>query len=143
MNSYKKGTNIVGWLVFAVLAVVMFASVERTGSLWDCGEFVAGCYKLQVVHPPGAPLFLMVGKLATVVGQAFSNDPSVIAFSVNMMSGICTALTATFICWTTIILAKIARACQCNILRRSWFFLTTYEGNFSQYNRCPAYKCRR
>ena len=108
MNSYKKLNNLVGWFVFLVTATVFFFSAERTGSLWDCGEFIAGCYKMQVVHPPGAPLFLMVGKLATVVGQAFSNDPSVIAFSVNMMSGICTALTATFICWTTIILAKIA-----------------------------------
>ncbi|MBL7818695.1 MAG: DUF2723 domain-containing protein [Saprospiraceae bacterium] len=108
MNSYKKGTNLVGWLVFAITAAVFFMSVERTGSLWDCGEFVAGCYKLQVVHPPGAPLFLMIGKLATVIGQMFSNDPSVIAFSVNLMSGLCTALTATFVCWTTMILGKIA-----------------------------------
>ena len=108
MNSYKKLNNLVGWFVFLVTATVYYFSVERTGSLWDCGEFVAGCFKLQVVHPPGAPLFLMVGKLATVVGQMFSSDPSVIAFSVNLMSGICGALTATFICWSTIILAKIA-----------------------------------
>jgi Protein of unknown function (DUF2723) len=108
MNSFKKGTNLVGWLVFAITATVFFFSVERTGSLWDCGEFVAGCYKLQVVHPPGAPLFLMIGKLATVIGQMFSNDPSVIAFSVNLMSGLCTALTGTFVCWTTMILGKIA-----------------------------------
>ncbi len=108
MNSYKKLNNLVGWLVFLVTATVFFFSVERTGSLWDCGEFVSGCYKMQVVHPPGAPLFLMIGKLATVVGQAFSSDPSVIAFSVNVLSGICTALAAMFICWTTIILSKIA-----------------------------------
>jgi hypothetical protein len=108
MNSFKKGTNLVGWLVFAVTAAVFFMSVERTGSLWDCGEFIAGCYKLQVVHPPGAPLFLMIGKLATVIGQMFSSDPSVIAFSVNLMSGISTAFTATFVCWTTIILGKLA-----------------------------------
>jgi hypothetical protein len=108
MNSYKKATNLVGWLVFAITAGVFFMSVERTGSLWDCGEFVAGCYKLQVVHPPGAPLFLMLGKLATVVGQLFSSDPSVIAFSVNLMSGLCTAFAGTFVCWTTIILGKIA-----------------------------------
>ena len=57
MNSYKKGTNLVGWLVFLITGTVMIMSVERTGSLWDCGEFVSGCYKLQVVHPPGAPFF--------------------------------------------------------------------------------------
>ncbi len=108
MNSYKKGTNLVGWLTFAITATVMCMSVERTGSLWDCGEFVSGCYKLQVVHPPGAPLFLMIGKMATVIGQMFSKDPSVIAFSVNLMSGMCNALTAMFVCWTTMILGKIA-----------------------------------
>ena len=108
MNSNKKLTNLVGWLVFFVTATVYYFSVERTGSLWDCGEFVAGCYKLQVVHPPGAPLFLMVGKMATVIGQMFSNDPSVVAFAVNLMSGICGALTAVFVCWTTMILGKIA-----------------------------------
>jgi hypothetical protein len=108
MNSYKKGTNLVGWLVFLITGTVMFMSVERTGSLWDCGEFVAGCYKLQVVHPPGAPFFLMLGKLAITIGQLFSKDPSVIAFSVNIMSGLCTAAAGMFICWTTMILGKIA-----------------------------------
>ncbi len=108
MNSFKKLNNIVGWLVFFVAMTVYYFSVERTGSLWDCGEFIAGCYKLQVVHPPGAPLFLMVGKMATVIGQMFSKDPSVIAFSVNLLSGISGALTALFVCWTTIILGKIA-----------------------------------
>ena len=108
MNSYKKGTNLVGWLVFLITGTVFFMSVERTGSLWDCGEFIAGCYKLQVVHPPGAPFFLMLGKLATVIGQMFSSDPSVIAFSVNIMSGLATAAAGMFICWTTMILGKIA-----------------------------------
>jgi hypothetical protein len=108
MNSFKKLNNIVGWLVFFVAMSVYYFSVERTGSLWDCGEFIAGCYKLQVVHPPGAPLFLMVGKMATVIGQLFSKNPSVIAFSVNILSGISGALTALFVCWTTIILGKIA-----------------------------------
>jgi Protein of unknown function (DUF2723) len=108
MNSYKKGTNLVGWLVFLITSAVFFMSVERTGSLWDCGEFIAGCHKLQVVHPPGAPFFLMLGKLAITFGQLFSTDPSVIAFSVNVMSGISTALAAMFICWTTMILGKIA-----------------------------------
>jgi Protein of unknown function (DUF2723) len=108
MNSFKKLNNLVGWFTFFVAMAVYYFSVERTGSLWDCGEFIAGCYKLQVVHPPGAPLFLMVGKMASVIGQLFSKDPSVIAFSVNLLSGISGALTALFVCWTTIILGKIA-----------------------------------
>lgn len=97
-----------GWLVFLITGTVFFMSVERTGSLWDCGEFIAGCHKLQVVHPPGAPLFLMLGKLAITIGQLFSSDPWVIAFSVNIMSGLSTAAAGMFICWTTMILGKIA-----------------------------------
>jgi hypothetical protein len=108
MNSFKKINNLVGWAVFLVTATVYYFSAERTGSLWDCGEFVSGAYKMQVVHPPGAPFFLMIGKVATLIGQMFSKDPSVIAFSVNVLSGICSALAAMFICWTTVMLGKIA-----------------------------------
>ncbi len=65
MDMLKNKVNITGWLVFLITFAVYFNSVERTGSLWDCGEFVLGAYKLQVVHPPGAPLFLLVGRLFT------------------------------------------------------------------------------
>ena len=104
----KRITNISGWLVFAVAFVVYFLSAERTGSLWDCGEFILGAYKLQVVHPPGAPLFLLVGRLFTYVADLVSNNPEDIAFAVNLLSGICTAFAAMFICWITMILGKLA-----------------------------------
>lgn len=111
MNSYKRLTNIAGWLVFAVAAIVFFMSAERTGSLWDCGEFVLGAYKLQVVHPPGAPLFLIVGRMFTYFAELFSDtaaNPENIAFAVNLMSGICTAFGAMFICWVTMIFGKLS-----------------------------------
>ncbi len=91
-----------GWLVFFITAVVLVLSAERTGSLWDVGEFILGAYKLQVVHPPGAPLFLLVGRLFAGVGDLLSSDPAMIAFAVNAMSAICTAFTATFVAWATI-----------------------------------------
>ncbi len=100
--------NLAGWLVFLVAAVVYFFSVERTGSLWDCGEFILGAYKLQVVHPPGAPLFLLIGRVFTWFAEVFSNNPEDIAFAVNMMSGLCSAFAAAFICWVTIYLGKLA-----------------------------------
>lgn len=108
MKSNKTIANIAGWLVFAITATVFYLSVERTGSLWDCGEFILGAYKLQVVHPPGAPLFALIGRMFTWVAEIFSNNPENIAFSVNLMSGISTALAATFICWVTIMLGKLA-----------------------------------
>ncbi len=107
MSGNKRLVNGAGWLVFAIAVIVYYFSVERTGSLWDCGEFILGAYKLQVVHPPGAPLFLLVGRLFTWLAEIFSNDPADIAFSVNMMSGICTAFAATFICWITMRLGKL------------------------------------
>lgn len=108
MSSFKRTTNIVGWLVFAVATVVYYLSAERTGSLWDCGEFILGAYKLQVVHPPGAPLFLLVGRMFAWVGSIFSSNPENIAFAVNLMSGICTAFAAMFVAWVAIILGKLA-----------------------------------
>lgn len=107
MFSYKRVSNIIGWLVFSIAAVVYFMSAERTGSLWDCGEFILGAYKLQVVHPPGAPVFLLVGRLFTWVAELVSNDPQDIAFAVNLMSGISTAFAAMFVAWVAIILGKL------------------------------------
>ena len=104
-----KGLHrLTGWLVFAIAAFVYFLSVERTGSLWDCGEFILGAYKLQVVHPPGAPLFLLVGRMFTWVAELFSANPEDIAFAVNLMSGLCSALAAAFIAWVTIDLGRMA-----------------------------------
>lgn len=108
MSSYKKLSTIAGWTVFAIAMIVYFFSAERTGSLWDCGEFILGAYKLQVVHPPGAPLFLIIGRLFTWIAEIVSDKPSDIAFSVNLMSGMFTAFAASFVAWTTMILSRMA-----------------------------------
>ena len=105
---FKKLTNITGWIVFAIALIVYIMSAERTGSLWDCGEFITGAHKLQVVHPPGAALFLLIGRMFTMVADTISSDPAMIAFSVNLLSGICGAFTALFICWVTIMMGKLA-----------------------------------
>lgn len=107
MNSNKRLTNITGWVVFAIAFIVYFLTAERTGSLWDCGEFITGAYKLEVVHPPGAALFLIIGRVFTFLAEVLSNDPADIAFAVNLSSGICSAFAAMFICWVTIILGKL------------------------------------
>ncbi|MBL7776312.1 MAG: DUF2723 domain-containing protein [Saprospiraceae bacterium] len=108
MTSFKALNNLTGWLVFAITALVLGAAVEPTGSLWDCGEFIAGAYKLQVVHPPGAPVFLLVGRLFAWVGSLVSDDPAAIAHAVNLLSALSTAFGAMFICWSTTILARLA-----------------------------------
>ncbi len=107
MGSTKMMHRLAGWLVFLISAFVYYLSVERTGSLWDCGEFILGAYKLQVVHPPGAPLFLLIGRMFTWVATLFSENPEDIAFAVNLMSGISTAFAAAFVAWITIMLGKM------------------------------------
>lgn len=94
--------------MFAVAAVVYMLSAEPTSSLWDCGEFISAAYKLEVVHPPGAPLFLMIGRMFAYVAEMFSDDPTNIAYAINVMSGISTAFLVAFICWSTIMLSKLA-----------------------------------
>ncbi|MCZ8216576.1 MAG: DUF2723 domain-containing protein, partial [Cyclobacteriaceae bacterium] len=63
MMKFQKINNITGWLVFAVALATYWLTMERTASYWDCGEFIAVSYKLEVPHPPGAPLFLLIGRL--------------------------------------------------------------------------------
>ncbi len=108
MLTEKNAKRIAGLVVLIISSFVYYLSVERTGSLWDCGEFVLAAYKLQVVHPPGAPLFLIVGRMFTFLAEVFSDDPSSIAFAVNLMSGLCTAFAAMFISMSTFLLGKIA-----------------------------------
>lgn len=105
---FLKNTNlVVQALVFFIVMVVYFYSAERTGSLWDCGEFILGAYKLQVVHPPGAPLFLLLGRLFSFLGDILSSDPSNIAFAVNLMSSLFTAFTAVFVASVTMMLSRL------------------------------------
>lgn len=100
MKQFKLANNIVGWLVFLVALVTYTLTLESTTSFWDCGEFIAGAYKLQVVHPPGAPTFLLLGRFFTLFA-AFSDDPTYIAWSINFLSGLTSAFAVMFLVWIT------------------------------------------
>ncbi len=63
MKKFKLLNNIFGWLCFVFAAVVYIATMEKSGSFWDCGEFVPSAFKLEIAHPPGFPLFLMLGSI--------------------------------------------------------------------------------
>ena len=108
MAGYRSHVRNASWLVFAISLVVYWFSVERVGSLWDVGEFILGAHKLQVVHPPGAPLFLLIGRLFAWVGDLVSDDPATIAWAVNFSSALCTAFAAFFIAQVTGILGRYA-----------------------------------
>lgn len=108
MLNYSNAKKYAGWFVLVFTFIVFYLTAERTTSLWDCGEFILAAYKLQVVHPPGAPLFILTGRFFALIAELFTSDPANIAFAVNLMSGLCTALAAMFVCWITIIFGRLA-----------------------------------
>jgi len=107
MDSFNRVSRISGIAVFLITFIVFFFSAESSGSLWDCGEFILAAYKLEVVHPPGAPLFMLVGRMFTFAAEVFSDNPTHIAFMVNVMSGFFGALTALMVCWITMMMGKL------------------------------------
>ena len=91
-----------GWVVFVVAAITYILTLESTASFWDCGEFIASAYKLEVGHPPGNPIFMLTGRFFA----NFASDPSQVAYLVNLMSGLLSAGTIMFLFWTITYLAK-------------------------------------
>lgn len=100
---YKRINTIVGWMVFIFATTVYFMTVEPTTSLWDCGEYITTAYKLEVGHPPGAPLFMMLGRLFTMF-----SGPEGAAMMVNLMSALSSSFTILFLFWTITMLGKKA-----------------------------------
>lgn len=95
--NFRKVNNITGWVVFLIASLVYIFTTEARGSFWDTGEFIASAYKLQLPHPPGAPLFVLIGRLFIVL---FGNDPMTAAKAVNVMSALASSFTILFLFWT-------------------------------------------
>jgi hypothetical protein len=93
--NFKRTNNIVGWVICIIACTVYLMTMEATGSLWDCGEFISSAYKVQVPHPPGAPLFVLLGRLFTMF-----LEPSQAALGVNAMSALASGFTILFLFWT-------------------------------------------
>jgi len=102
LTNYKKLNITLGWLVFAIALVTYTLTLEPTVSYWDCGEYIATSVKLEVGHPPGAPLFQMLGAFFAM----FTSEVTEIAKMVNFMSGLASAFTILFMFWTITNLAK-------------------------------------
>ena len=103
--NYSKINNLIGWLCGIVATLVYVLTLEKTTSWWDTGEFIASAYKMQIVHQPGAPLFLMIQNLFS--NLAFGNNTK-IAYWMNVGSAVCSGLTITFLFWTITAIAKKA-----------------------------------
>jgi hypothetical protein len=94
---FKKINNLVGWVIALIACTVYVMTTEAGGSFWDCGEFVSSCFKLQIPHPPGAPLFVMLGRIFIVL---FGDNPLTAAKAVNVMSALASGFTILFLFWT-------------------------------------------
>jgi hypothetical protein len=95
--NFRKVNNIAGWVVFVIASLVYILTAEMRGSFWDCGEFVSACYKVQLPHPPGAPLFVLLGRFFIIL---FGDNPMTAAKAVNVMNAIASGATILFLFWT-------------------------------------------
>ena len=93
---FKKINLLLGWLSFAIALIVYLLTLEPTVSLWDCGEFIASSYKLQVGHPPGAPLYMILGRVFSL----FTSNTEKVAMMINAVSAFASAFTILFLFWT-------------------------------------------
>ena len=100
---YQKINNLFGWISFLIALCTYIMTLEPTTSFWDCGEYIATAYKLQVGHPPGAPTYLLLGNF-------FSNfafgDTTKVAYMINLMAALCSAFTILFLFWTITAFSK-------------------------------------
>ena len=101
LKQYHLMNNAIGWLIGIIACVVYIMTAEATASWWDCGEYIATAYKVQVGHPPGAPTFQILGRLFSLF-----TDPYHAAFAVNVMSAVASGLGIMFLFWSITLLGK-------------------------------------
>ena len=99
----KKWNLILGWSAFALAFIVYGLTVEPTVGFWDTGEYILTSSKLEVGHPPGAPLFQMLGAFFSV----FASEPAQIGLVLNMMSAAASAFTILFMFWSIVLLLSL------------------------------------
>ncbi len=114
MKQFRIVDNVCGWLAFLVAAFVYCSTIEPTASFWDCPEFITTGYRLEVGHPPGAPFFMLTANLFS----QFASDPTQVAYMVNTMSALLSAICILFLFWSITHLTR-------RLLINKWEELTT------------------
>ncbi len=102
MGNYRLINNVLGWITCIIASVVYLMTMEPTASFWDCGEFIASAYKLEVGHPPGAPFFMLTANLFTQL----ASSPEKVPLMVNAMSALFSGLTILFLFWSITHMAR-------------------------------------
>lgn len=100
--SFRLINRVTGWVTFVIASITYILTAEPTASLWDCGEFITTSVGLQVGHPPGAPLFMIISRLFAI----FAPSAETQAVMINYMSGLCSAFTILFLFWSITHLAR-------------------------------------
>ena len=100
--NFKRWDRLVGWMVFAIATITYLLTMEPSSSLWDCAEFIATSYKLEVGHPPGAPLFMLLARIATL----FAPSTHYVPHMVNAMNCLSSAFCILFLFWTITHIAR-------------------------------------
>lgn len=103
MKNFKSINNLIGFILFGLSGLVYWLTMEPTVSFWDCGEFITASDKLQVGHQPGAPFFLMIGKLFSLLS---AGDVTKVAYWINFSSVVFSAATIMFLYWTITLIAS-------------------------------------
>ncbi len=103
MTTFNKWNNIQGWLIFAVSLIIYVLTLEPTMSLWDCGEFIVSASKLEISHAPGAPLFVMLGRIFSLFSTGHTEKA---AMMINLISAISSAATVMLLFWISVWLMK-------------------------------------
>ncbi len=101
--NFQKINNITGWTVFTIALTAYWLTMEETASYWDCGEFIAVSYKLEVPHPPGAPLFLLIGRMFSFLAMG---DVTRVAYWINFASVLAGAFASLFTFWSITLFAR-------------------------------------
>ncbi len=102
MKDFKFYDRVAGWATFAVALVCYLLTVEPTASWWDCGEFIATAVKLEVGHPPGAPLWMIIGRVAALLAP----DDAHMALMMNCTAVLAAAFTSLFLFWSVTHIAR-------------------------------------
>ncbi len=126
-KNYKYYNNLFAWISFSIAFITYYLTVEPTVSLWDCGEFIASTYKLEVGHPPGAPLFMIIGRFFSL----FTSNVELVAKAINMVSVFASAFTILFLFWTITYFARkiIAKNGELSVKNAVVIFASGFAGS--------------
>lgn len=102
--TFSRCNNLVGWLLFILSTIVYVLTLEPSVSFWDCGEWISVAHGLQVGHPPGAPLYILLAKIFSLF--SFGNV-SLVAYCVNLLSAVASGFTVMFLFWNATYFIKL------------------------------------